>query len=151
MPCRCDDYPQVNCSCSTTIAKMKKRLDEATRLLCYLCGELESDGQWKRYSNVELITWRERHHKRDAERVRRRMDEVLRKRLVEPDKLAKKFIDKALAVHPVSRWHKQWFLDMAKEACRIRSEEMARKGAKDAMVKKALDKLTKDERRMLGL
>jgi len=79
------------------------------------------------------------------------MSAIIKKRLVHPKDLARKFIDKALAVHPVSRWHENWFMDMAKKACRIRANEISKKKIEDDVVKKTLLKLSTEERKALGL
>jgi len=150
MPCQ-DDFPLSNEGPSQDFVRIRKRLNEATRLLCYLCGEIEFASQWSRYDRPALRKWWDRHRKRDEDCVMKKMSAILKKRLVNnPKDLAKKFIDKALAVHPVSRWHENWFMDMAKEACRIRANEISKKKLKDDVVKKALLKLSAEEREALG-
>lgn len=150
MPCQ-DDFPPSNEGPRQDFVRMRKRLNEATRLLCYLCGEIEFASQWSRYNRPALRKWWDRHRKRDEDRVIKKMSAIIKKRLVHPKDLARKFIDKALAVHPVSRWHENWFMDMAKKACRIRANEISKKKIEDDVVKKTLLKLSTEERKALGL
>lgn len=62
----------------------------------------------------------------------------------DPERVAYLFINRAETVHPVSKWHKNWFLSLAKSiAYEILMEQTAKK--------KALAKLSVKEKRFLDL
>jgi hypothetical protein len=152
MPCMDNGPRDDHEQCSKTIKSQRRRLNEVTRLLCYLCGELEEDKILAKYTNPQLSTWRERHHEKDTIRVKTKMLEAIQRRPSHTIiSLCDKFIEEAEAVHPVSRFHKKWFLIMARSAMEEAQKIWKEKESKVQLKKKALEKLTKEERKALGL
>jgi hypothetical protein len=164
MPCRCDDFQGSyggSYGGGEDFKKARKRLDRVTQLLCYLCGELREDGIFEKYAaNCEpLERWAKKHHAADEDRVYKKMLNSLRSEAVAkngysgmpPQALAAKFIQQAESVHPVSRWHRSWFLKMAKKACAERDRIVAKRKSKKDLAEKALAKLSIEERKALGI
>lgn len=150
MPCRDsweDDHP------SPSLEALTKRLDKVSRLLCYLIGELREDGLWYRYENQkDLKDWLSKHHAADCERVKAAMkDELVSNPDLTAYELANRLINRASKVHPVSRWHKMWFVSLAEAACKIKDAALRKKKRRDFVARKALKKLSKEERKALGL
>ena len=163
MPCRCDDFEEDPTVSKSTYDTMVKELDHVTQLLCYCCGTMLDlnccpDVQFRGHSiPPELIGWFEKHHEADTKRVMKQMLSTLaRVRLplvtnsAETD-LAGMFMDAAKKVHPVSKWHEQWFFRMAHQACEIHSRAKKQEKEGQSIVKRALAKLTPAERRALGI
>ena len=154
MPCRCDDYEREPTVLKRTYDAMNKELDRVTQLLCYCCGTmLDQD----KTLPPALVEWFKAHHEADTRRVMKQMLDTLAKKKLplvtnsaEMD-LAGMFMDAAKKVHPVSRWHEQWFFDMAHEAWKLYSKDQKKKEAKQDVVERALGKLTPAERKALGL
>jgi len=154
MPCRCDDYQGSYGAYNGAKEqkRSKKRLDRVTQLLCYLVGELKEDDIFARYAVPELERWASKHHRLDAKRLSGKMDEYLSSHpACNAQELASRFLELALAVHPVSRWHRKWFFDMAEKACARRATIQKKQDKHKALIKRAKGKLTKEERWALGL
>lgn len=158
MPCRYDDYePTVS---KSAYEAMHRELDHVTQLLCYCCGTMQgkdADINWSLPVPPELVEWFKKHHEADTKRVMKQMlDTLARKKLpfvtnsAEAD-LAGMFMDAAKKVHPVSKFHEQWFFDMSKQAWEIYSKARKQKETKQETVERALAKLTIAERKALGL
>jgi hypothetical protein len=152
MPCQDSGPIDEHGQCNKVIKSQRRRLNEVTRLLCYLCGELVEDKLFAKYTNPQLSTWRERHHEKDTQRVKAKMLEAIqRKPSYTVFSLCDKFIEEAEAVHPVSRYHKKWFMIMARSAMEEAQKIWKEKETKVQLKKKALEKLTKEEKKALGL
>jgi len=111
------------------------RLDEITQNLCFVCGQLlEDDAAMEKYTNPRIQEWWKRHLESDTARVLINMRIYLEENpWITPKEMAAEFIAKALAVHPVSDWHRRWFLMLARR------------------VKGILNKLSAEERKILGM
>ena len=90
------------------------------RYLCYAVGDLKTKGLYDQLP-PEIQNWSEIHHVADEARVFPKMVDVAQTAIdylgdPVPEKLAGKFIEEAEKIHPVSDWHKEWFLEMAETA-----------------------------------
>ena len=153
MPCQ-DPYRSIEVEDPET----RRRLDTATQFLCYLCGETIENGEFFRHVDERLIAWWDEHNEADRQRVQEVVREMFRSRsklgsLIESDfkNVVKSIIADAEAVHPVSRWHVEWF----KSICiRVYNEfKGVEFAASKAQEHKAagLAKLSVAEREALGL
>jgi len=156
MPCR-DDSPHY---VTVENPKVKERLDQVTQFLCYLCGELMEDGHLSYLQETRLSKWWKDHQKKDTTRVtsaikRRFTTQVKKSGRRNPTSVADDLISSAEKVHPVSRYHKQWF----RELCRTIDKELtikeieAQRKAQRKKQKRASGKakLTKSELLALGV
>ena len=108
--CRSDDAFVLR----SQLERAHSRLDEVTRHLCYLCGEVRFTGGEAALIDVnpELAQWWHRHQEMDELRVRTEMEDS---RLATPALMAAWFTQQAAIVHRVSRFHYAWFLRLAEE------------------------------------
>lgn len=142
--------PPDHTSCEEYEKKLVDENDELTRLLCYLCGRLTGEGQFKKMP-AQLVGWWVKHQRLDFGRVSRQMDARLKKKSCSAQALANKFIVEAMKAHPLSDFHQIWLRKMAREAVnRYRINAFNRK-QHSLMREKALGKLTPAERKVLGL
>lgn len=179
MPCRYDDELLSSehgiMSRHLQVKDMRLELDRVTQLLCCVCGMMQEPGLKPHPTNPshitpcfqrrpvielvhpELVSWFQKHHQADEDRIRPAMRDALRetasKRLQpvgEKDAvaLAERFIVRAQAVHPVSKWHVNWFRFMARQAV---SEYRGSDERRLKIAKQALKKLSPEERKALGL
>jgi len=102
----------------------QEKIDELTRMLCWLCGTLEGDNEGdKILVNPKLKKWWKEHKKSDTDRVRAEMRKIVKdndrkrknKQVLIPADIAAEFIARAEAVHAVSDFHKTWFHQLARE------------------------------------
>ena len=148
MPCQDDGY-----HADTEKELLKKRVDELTQNLCYLCGELIAAGApLEECASERIRTWWTAHCEADRARVYPQMLGRFQKDPdLEPAVLSGEFILAAERVHPVSRYHRRWFKDLAAEAQRfvltVREEDRRRNEAREQV----LGKLTDEELAALGI
>jgi hypothetical protein len=152
MPCQ-DALPEE--TYANEVKEVTKRLTKVTRFLCWLCGELEADKLLNKYIKgyKELREWKDEHDAADMNRVRREMAEVVWNGghdLDKPDELAIRFLQRAVKVHPVSRFHRCWFVRMARELCKLRQAELRSYTSRMALQARVLARLTPEEREALG-
>ena len=151
MPC------QGGMSYQTYVCECSDKIDELTQMLCYLTASLYKDGLLKKYGNADIIAWHQDHMHKDELRVGREMQKIFKKN---PHKLddeefivsvADQFYLEAVKVHPVSDFHEAWFDRMAQEAAREIKLALEEKEKKQAMKATALNKLSEDDKKVLGL
>lgn len=102
------------------VSDLKNRCDELARYLCYTIGDLRSIDAYDSLP-PEIQEWSQKHHEADESRAFHKMVEVAKTAIdylgdPVPEKLAGRFIEEAEKIHPVSDWHKSWFLEMAETA-----------------------------------
>jgi hypothetical protein len=151
MPCR-DYYTEQEDLERVTNREnaIKIRLDNITQKLCYMCGqakELEVFNALVK-DNPSLVTWWKLHCDSDEARVYVQMKES---KSMNPEYLARYFIKKAEKVHAVSDWHKRWFLEIAKKVIKEKKKLIQENEEALRMRKEALNKLTDDDKRILGI
>ena len=120
MPCGDSNYGTSasgrshNCNCDDT--ELRKRIDELTRHLCFLCGQLEERESIEYIANDVIKHWWKDHQNADNVRVRRSISSYYKRHPGIPaERVADIFIEKAERIHPVSDFHKQWFLEISQE------------------------------------
>jgi hypothetical protein len=139
MPCR---DGRDDCGISTrTHDQVVNRLDEVTQNLCFLCGEVEYRQYWETIENPRLKKWWREHQDSDRKRVQKEIQEMLKHN---PDftaaRVATFLINAAVKVHPVSEWHKKWFLVLAEQGITwFRTEEARLNRLHNSIVKKLSD------------
>jgi hypothetical protein len=162
MPCRCDDYPPTSTRdvyddrAKKERDAIKKSLDEVTQNLCYLCGTVIHDllREDVLKGNRRLYQWWRAHLAADEKRVRDEMRKYvskLSKDHYNPHVVASYFVDKAKKVHPVSAFHCKWFFDLASQTLLEKETAIEAAARKVELKKQALNKLTDEERKVLGL
>ena len=148
MPCRSDyDDDEVGVESAGII-------DDLTQKLCYVCANLYADGLREKYASNETIEWHQEHMRSDTERVGTKMREAFRRRpgmIQDADAVADEFLRDALAVHPVSDYHREWFKQMAREAADTIQQEIELSAEDRPTKQQALAKLTDRELDILGL
>lgn len=93
----------------------QNRLDAYARMLCYMCGDALADGRFDALPLTVHDWWKE-HHERDTLRVHEGMLDHLKKNPdCSPKALSNLFYGRAVKVHAVSDWHKEWFERMAND------------------------------------
>jgi hypothetical protein len=148
MPCSDGGYPYPD----TEKAKLKERLDEVTQNLCYLCGNLQRIGALEDYANSRILAWWAQHDAADCKRVHEQMMKAFRRMpAVAVEVVAAQFIEAAEAVHPVSSYHREWFLTRAIEAASAVAKENAESIRRTQLAQDAMAKLTAEERAALGV
>lgn len=120
--------------------------------LLFLCGQLESGGELDYYGNPLIRIWWEKHRADEENMTREQMREILGENsMLEPHDVARLVLERRRGERPVSQWHVDRFLAMAREECPkavARSVAMAeREGVRSA----ALSKLSPEEREALGV
>lgn len=147
MPCRDDrDEPGYYVAANK---ELESRLDRITQFLCYMCGTAASN---KELMPKEIQKWWEEHFSRDTERVLREMQAlVVQHKFEDPKKLADNFVKRAEKVHPVSDFHKVWFLELAKQTLEREKSKIEARQHQEKLKKSALAKLSAEERKALGL
>ena len=148
MPC------QGGMSYDVIIRESGTVIDDLAQKLCYLCASLYADGLLEKYASDEIISWHKDHMHKDEVRIGTEMQNLFRNhpdRMDDTDGVANEFLQAALKVHPVSKYHRRWFKKMAREVA-----DAIRKAKKDRerehqVRKQALDKLSDDEKKALGL
>ncbi len=124
----------------------KAEIDELTQDLCYLCANLMNAGIIEKYASNRILKWHKTHMNWDNERVTNKIKDVCKEDatyLNHPEQLAQKFINEAEAVHPVSDWHKRWFLQLTTEVTqkiklKQENEEELEESIKAKLTKKEL-------------
>jgi hypothetical protein len=88
---------------------LKKYSDETTQLLCFMVAEAKEAGTYNDLPKA-VTDWSERHDKMDTVRVLKKMWKMLEAKpsLTAVD-ITSDFVRKALKVHPLSKWHYEWF------------------------------------------
>jgi len=152
MPCRSDiaDYSNPH---TDNELKYKKEIDKLTQDLCYLCGQLE-ELERTDILNPRIQEWWIEHQTDDYKRVTKAMAEYVRKfKIKNANTLAECFIKKALEVHPVSDFHKNWFYQLAAEIMTIELYSEQQQKIKLKNIEKArkilIDSLTTEEIKIL--
>lgn len=107
MPCRDDAHYEY--------AVLKKRLDEVTQNLCFVCGCIENIEEAKSLlTHGRILKWWQEHQENDTIRIAAAMKNYVKDN---PSKsgyeVADKFIIDAKKVHPVSEFHINWFYSIA--------------------------------------
>lgn len=64
MPCR--DYPSDD---QWEASQQRDRADKLARMLCTLCGQLESARIWNDYGSTEIHEWWKEHKEQDRKRL----------------------------------------------------------------------------------
>jgi hypothetical protein len=150
MPCR--DDGQGHDEAVRERERAQERLDRVTQDLCYLCGSLEHSNALNKYASRRIKAWWKNYQRVDTERVAELMKgHYYHHPDDNPERVANKFIEAAEGAHPVSKFHRCWFHDLAR-VVKSQSEADAAKAEKQKINRaKALSKLTSAERRALGL
>jgi seryl-tRNA synthetase len=149
MPCR-DDWPSDPVVSQRSYDEQKKRLDEVTQLLCFCCGTLHHTNVMSDVAS--LRKWWEKHRQQDERRVRKEMQQFVSNHPNMPHtQVANHFIDKAIVVHPVSKFHINWFCSLAQEICSEHKRSVAQENRVAEARQRALSKLTKEDRLALGI
>ncbi len=135
MPCRCDGYP-------STESRQREEIDALTQKLCYLCAEILSNPGDVQLT-LKIKEWWDNHYESDTKRVYKEMKSRFEgNNNIDAGALAQSFISKALAVHDVSKFHRDWFHNIADFT---KKEVLNKQNKKQA----ALNKLTPEEKKML--
>ena len=137
-------------------SELGAEIDKLTRLLCFMCGEMAAMNKnhmlklTRKYPG--LGSWWIQHQTNDEKRVRYQMIREWKKSGTRTEKqVADKFIKAAEKVHPVSTWHKEWFLQMATETKETVKGFKAEQRRMQKLKRVALKKLTPEERKALRL
>jgi len=174
MPCR-DDGPHYTAE-EQQIIDLQKRLDKATQLLCYVCGnnvgyfntnDLYETPKLKKHFTEEpqLRRWWKNHYECDLKRVLEEFthqwgvwvasQEVTLESL-DPDdvdkqtrKIVKRAIEQAEREHPLSAFHREWFERVAKLAMSLSIKKLVTEADKKRRKAELLASLTKEERELL--
>jgi len=148
MPCR-DDYADRDTE-KNSVKLANKRVDELCQNLCYLCGQAEYEGFFDLLAkkNCRLREWWEKHKKSDEKRVIKEMQEH---ECSDPGELSDIFFSKAIGVHPVSDFHKRWFTELATRVCEWKRQMKKEESEERKLIMSAIQKLTPEERKALGL
>lgn len=147
MPCQCDYM--YGSGDNEREQEYKDTINELGQHLCFLCGELQYDDLLKKYTNDSIQKWWAQHKKKDTSRVSKQIRARYKKKSAE--KTADELIAAAKKVHAVSRFHLKWFHDLAKRVYKQMSEKENEKAMQNEFIKKAKNKLTKEERKALGV
>jgi hypothetical protein len=102
------------------------------------------------YRDHRLIDWAKEHHALDEERVRKEMEAEHHSHDL-PSNMAAAFVKRAEKVHPISRWHREWFYELAGEVFEKVVEEQTPEEYTKEVRKRAIEKLTDEERQLLGV
>ena len=94
------------------LMEARERLNTATRYLCFMLGEAKLNDKYDALPKP-IRDWSSIHDVADEIRVRNRIKFLIREGESSPFMLAKTLMDAAVAVHPVSRYHVEWFYQMA--------------------------------------
>jgi len=152
MPCN-GGHMYGGCNCNTR--GLKSKIDKLTRMLCYLCGYLTEKNLMGKVGSEQIQAWWKDHTSSDFDRVLHQMIDYSKKAIkkgpLDAESVADHFINKALKVHDVSNFHKKWFLSMAKLAIGETKEIHNMNEEKKKIRRKALKKLSKEEKTALGL
>jgi hypothetical protein len=159
MPCQSEpeSAAEITAPLKRRLKALQERLDEITRHLCFICGTLEKAGVLSKYASDLMLRWWDHHQAWDNQRVRPKMKSYIEARLesfpgMTPGSVAEYFIAEAEKIHPVSDFHRGWFLEMASEILEaVRVERETEKYKKKSLKESALAKLTRKEREILGL
>lgn len=100
MPCYDGQHIQTSCNC-------KAKIDRLTQFLCYMCGDAEEMPE-------PIKRWWKNHSADDEKRVRQKMKARARHFRTSLS-MSHHFIKEAEAMHPVSPYHIDWFVRLAKE------------------------------------
>ena len=148
MPCM-DSFGD---SCSCTGEPFKSRCDELARMLCFLLGELKFDNLIDVYIDDAISEWWDLHCEADTKRVSGVINEMYSdKPSLKPAEVSRELINEAFKVHSVSRYHIDWFLELAdkiKKEIKVREDAISKE---KEIKKKALSRLTLKEKKLLGL
>jgi len=157
MPCRCDWPDDRSVTYQRTKDEYRAKIDTLTQDLCFLCGTLQDNGILGNASG-RILEWWAKHKDSDERRVRMEMENYIKKSslsLKDATAIANYFIAKAEKVHPVSSFHKKWFLVLAEEAVQKSKEKKATVRAQNKLMreakKKLLDTLSKEEIEALNI
>jgi hypothetical protein len=143
--------PPDHTSCEEYQKALVDENDELTRLLCFVCGWLTGQKLFK-CMPAPLVKWWKAHQEEDRRRVTRQMDAWLKKeKKPNVNLLAGHFITAAERKHPLSNFHAQWLVIMAKAAVGRYQASLSIKERKQQELERALAKLTPDERKLLGI
>jgi len=132
------------------LKELNNRIDELSQNLCYLCGQVEYIGEFEDLTcnNDRLRKWWKDHQNSDTRRVKKEMRQIEERT---PKKLANYFIKKAKEVHPVSKFHIEWFFDLAKEEVARRQREHEKRDKKETLRQQVLSRLSDEEKEILGV
>lgn len=164
MPCR-DEFAATQTQ-NLCIEDLKNKLNEVTQNLCYLCGELKYNNELEEYANERIINWFEKHTEDDKKRVETNIKQYIKKYIEKDNSVIEEifrdideigneisyyFIDTAMKEHPVSNYHIDWFGNLVmKELLEVKSE-ILKKMNDEKTKQEILNKLTKEEKLILGL
>lgn len=148
MPCH-DTWAEED-SRRRDLQELNNRIDELSQNLCFLCGQAEYNGVFEdlAFNNDRLRKWWKNHQASDTRRVQK---EMRQRKEMNPQKLADSFIKKAKKVHPVSKFHMEWFLDLAEAEVERKKKEQEAKDREEALRQQALSRLSAEEKRVLGV
>ena len=131
MPCR-SDFEPISSHPTYKETKLQNRVedlckdlktakglaDEATQLLCYLCGVVREQTSILDYVDVRLQNWLKKHDEFDENRTLTELMKRYKAISVEmllndrvKENALKEFIGKAEKIHPLSNWHRTVYFD----------------------------------------
>jgi len=119
MPCSSQGYAEVisvatNEKDKKLLREMRKDLDRATQLLCYMIGEAKLNKQYNDL-HTKVKEWSFKHDVNDHERVKESVRWMIENDCMDSAFLiANELLVRAKRVHPVSDYHAEWFYEMAK-------------------------------------
>lgn len=145
MPCRDDrDFEHTVCD---QCPRLKAQLDKTTQFLCYMVGEATMAGI---PLPGRILNWATDHTKADIARMTRKMFTYLASNM-NVDAAVEHFAQQAREEHPLSMFHMKMFRDIAEECKTKLLTKRAERDAKETAYDRAVAKLTKDDRRAIGL
>jgi len=130
------------------------KIDKLTQKLCFLSASLYSEGLLEKYGNPEIVEWHQKHMHQDEVRVQSEMERVFiehPERIDKPEGVADDFYRRALEIHPVSEYHRKWFISSAKEISEKVYNVFVTKNQLKKTKMEALAKLSVEERQLLGI
>ena len=140
MPCKCDGYDEMLNN------EKKQKLDQLTQDLCYICATLMTNGVLEKYASPRIIDWWKQHQKDDNARVKDTINDLMQdyydnnEEYLTPERVADILINSAEDEHPVSDFHKKWFVIMAENYVKkFLKQEENRLRKTHAEIKRKLD------------
>jgi len=128
MPCMSDGYePSNRDRIQQNIDEQRREqanrdiADKLTQDLCYLCGTLTEKGLLNDVASPRIQGWWKKHQQDDNLRVKRNLRDILNhyyhdhNDIMSVESLASGAIDTAEETHPVSDFHKKWFMSIAEQ------------------------------------
>lgn len=148
MPCRDPEpyYPEPCSQCP----QLKRRLDRATQFLCYMIGEHRLTDPDGLELPEEISQWAAEHDHADVARIVRKVNQLNADGKTEGQALAI-LCDKARQKHPLSKFHVNMFREIIRDQYADNEKIKQQKLEQAKKRKAALEKLTDEERKLLGI